>query len=177
MKLSTRFNLAKKQAGLTLIELIASLAIMALVIGGALALYMSASTSQSTTQTIAEINAIRSSVKGLYYGQGGYGTANLNQVLVSGNKVPTTMIVTAGTPPVLTNSFNGAVTVTGATTTFTLGVTAIPTAICISLLSSANGWSSVKTAAVDHTTFPVSPSTAADDCSATNPIAMTFTSA
>ena len=176
MKLSTRFNLAKKQAGLTLIELIASLAIMALVIGGALALYSSASTSQGTTQTISEINALRSSVKALYYGQGGYGTGNLNQVLVNGNKVPSTIIITAGSPPVLTNSFNGAITLTGATTNFTTGITAVPTPICISLLSSANGWSSVKTAAVDHTTFPVSPATAATDCSATNPIAMTFTS-
>lgn len=173
MKLSTRFISSKKQAGLTLIELISSLAIMALVIGGALMLYGSASTSQNTTQTISEINAMRTSIKGLYYGQGGYGataSTSLNTVLVNGNKVPTTINV-VGT--VLTNSFGGDIAVASGPTVnsnvFNVTITKVPTAICVSVLSSANGWIGVKTGATDHTlaaaTLPVSPTTAATDCS------------
>lgn len=164
MKRVAKFN---KQAGLTLIELIASLAILALVIGGALSLYSSASSSQGSTQMTSELAAIRAATKSLYYGQGGYGTANLNQVLVSGNKVPSTITVAAGTPPVLTNSQNGTVTVTGATTNFNITVTNVPTDICTSVLSSTAGWTSVKvgsSAAV--VTFPISPDTAATQCSA-----------
>lgn len=170
MKFSTRFISSKKQAGLTLVELISSLAIMALVIGGALSLYGSASTSQGTTQTTAELSALRSAVKGLYYGQGGYGTTTLgglNQVLVNGNKIPTTIAITAGTPPILTNSFGGLITVDGATSNFTLQVTAVPTATCLGLLSSANGWNSIKVgAAAAQTALPFPIATASTQCAA-----------
>lgn len=115
---------AKKQAGLTLIESMAALAIFAVVVGGALALFGGASSSQISTQMTSDLSAIRSAVKSLYFGQGGYGTANLNAVLVNGKKVPTTMSVTAGTPPTITHGLNGTVTATGASTNFTITVTA-----------------------------------------------------
>lgn len=180
MKVSMKraYKMAKRQAGLTLIELIASLAVLALVIGGALALYSSASSSQGSTQMTQELNAIRAATKSLYYGQGGYGTVNLNQVLVSGNKVPSTIIVAAGTPPTLTNSQNGTVSVVGATSNFNITVTNVPTDICTSVLSSTGGWTSVKVgAAAAVTTFPISPGTAATQCAAAATQTIVFASA
>lgn len=174
MKFSTRVSKFKKQAGLTLIETIVSLAIVALVIGGALSLYGGASSSQASTQMLSDLNAIRAAVKSLYYGQGGYGTANLNQVLVSGKKVPATMSVTAGTPPTITHGLNGTVTATGSTANFTVTVTEIPTDVCLNLLAASNGWNSVKVgAATAITTFPITPAAAASQCDAapTNTIA------
>lgn len=175
MKTVSKF---KSQAGLTLIELIASLAILALVIGGALALYSSATSSQGSTQMTSELSAIRAATKSLFYGQGGYGTANLNQVLVSANKVPSTIVVAAGTPPTLTNSLNGAVSVVGATANFSITATSVPTDICTSVLSATAGWVSVKVGSqAAITSFPVGPATAATQCAAAATQTIVFTSA
>lgn len=169
MKISTRFLSSKKQTGLTLIELIASLSILALVIGGALSLYLSASSSQSVTQTTAEMSALRAATKSLYQGQGTYGAsgANLNAVLVNGNKVPSTITITAGVPPVLTNSFTGDIKVqaSAVVANFTVTVTAVPTDVCLGLLASSNGWNSIKVAALAaNVLFPISPATASTQC-------------
>lgn len=162
MKFSTVFKRVKRQAGMTLIEMITSLAILALVIGGALALFNSASTSQSVTQFTSDLAAIRSAVRANYYGQGGYGTASLNSVLIAGNRIPSTMTISGTT---VTHSLNGTMTATGATALFTVALTNIPPAVCLSLLSGANGWSSVQvTGGTAQTTFPISPTAAATQC-------------
>lgn len=171
------FSKAKKQAGLTLIESMAALALFAVVVGGALALFGGASSSQISTQMASDLTALRSAVKEVYMGQGGYGTANLNGVLVNGKKVPTTMAVTAGAPPTITHSLNGTVTVTGATTNFTLSVTDIPTDVCLNLISRPIGWSAVKVgSAAAITTFPITPDTASTQCSAAATQTLVFTS-
>src|SRR4051812_4498187 len=134
-----------RQAGLTLIETLVSLSIFALVVGGALALFGSASASQSTTQFTSDLNALRASTKSLYFGQGGYGTTSLNDVLISGKKVPTTM-TSSGTAPgrAINHSLNGTVTVTGKNNAqFTVSVTNMPTEVCIGL-ALMNGWDSVQ---------------------------------
>ena len=162
---SDKFKKFKRQAGMTLIEMITSLAILALVIGGALALYNSASTSQSSTQFNSDMNAIRSAVRSTYFGQGGYGIIGLNPVLIAGKRVPATM-GTSGA--VINHSLGGTVTVTGATGAFTVALTNIPTAVCMNLMTAATGWNSVAVtgAAAPQTSFPVSPANAATDCAA-----------
>jgi prepilin-type N-terminal cleavage/methylation domain-containing protein len=172
------FSKAKKQAGLTLIESMAALAIFAVVVGGALALFGGASSSQISTQMTSDLSALRSAVKEVYMGQGGYGTANLNAVLVNGKKVPTTMTVTAGTPPTITHSLNGTVTATGATTNFTLTVTDMPTDVCLNLITRSTGWTSVKVgSATAITAFPITPDTASTQCSAAATSTIIFQSA
>lgn len=68
-----QFKSFKKQAGITLMEVIGSLLVIGLVVSGALSLFGSADSSQKGNQMLADINAIRSAVKGMYSGQGGYG--------------------------------------------------------------------------------------------------------
>lgn len=177
MKVSL-FRNAKKQAGLTLIESMAALAIFAVIVGGALALFGGASSSQISTQMTSDLNAIRSAIKSIYFGNGGYGTANLNSVLVSGKRVPTTMTVTAGTPPTITHGLNGTVTATGATANFTITITAIPTDVCLNLLSGTTGWNSVKVgSATAITAFPITPDTASTQCAAAATNTIVFQSA
>ena len=172
------FSKAKKQAGLTLIESMAALSIFAVVVGGALALYEGASSSQTSTQMLSDLSSIRSAIKSLYFGRGGYGTTDLNSVLVNGKKVPTTMSVTAGTPPIITHGLNGTVTATGASTLFTLTVTNIPTDVCLNLLAGINGWNSVKVgAAAAIIAFPIKPDTASTQCSAAATNTIIFESA
>lgn len=154
------------QRGLTLIEVLVSLAVFALVVGGAIASFGSASNSQSTTQLAYDLNALRSSTKSLYFGQGGYGTASLNEVLINSKKVPTTMSITGTAPSrVINHALNGTVAVTGATSSFTVTTTAMPTAVCIGL-ATMNGWDSVKVGTATARTPPVSPAQASTDCSA-----------
>jgi prepilin-type N-terminal cleavage/methylation domain-containing protein len=168
---------SKSQVGLTLIETLVALAIFALVVSGALALFGSASSSQTTTQLKSDLSAIRAATKSLYFGQGGYGSASLVEVLINGNKVPTTMSI-SGTAParVINNSQSGTVTVTGATSQFTVAVTNISTDVCVGLVA-ATGWSSVQIgAATALTSFPIAPTTASTQCAASNPVAITFMS-
>lgn len=178
MKTSRAYICNKKafrQAGLTLIETLVALAIFALVVGGAIALFGSASSSQSTTQMISDLNAVRASTKSLYFGQGGFGTASLGEVLINGKKVPTTFSIT-GTAPnrVINHSLNGTVVVTGSNSQFTVTTSNIPTDVCIGL-ATMNGWDSVKVGTAAARVPPVSPAMASTDCSAAATLGIVFT--
>ncbi len=165
-----------RQAGMTLVEIIAALAIIAVVIVGALALYASGSSSANSNAMLQDLTAIRSATQQLYMGQGGYGTVSLNTILETAQKVPTDMTVSGGT---ITTRLGGTLTVTGATTDFTINITNVPADVCTQLITnSADGWASVKVgASTPITAFPVSPAiaTAAAQCGGTAPFSITWT--
>lgn len=168
----------KKQAGLSLLEVITSLLVVGLVISGAIALFGSADSSQKANQMQSDVVALRSAVKGLYAGQGGFGVGNLNAVLKNAKKIPGDLSVSAATPPVITHSMNGTVTVTGATSNFTLAITNIPTDVCVALLTQAmTGWTSIQVQTATMSTFPIDPATAATNCATTDANSITFTGA
>lgn len=180
MKVSAHKKFAR-QLGMTLMEVIASLAIMSVVVVGALSLYGGASASQAATAMTQDVSAIRSALKTLWAGQGTYGTsgANLNAVLKNAGRIPSTMTVSAATPPVITHSQNGTlIAAAGATTgQFTLTLTNIPTSICTALASGASSWLALG-AGVDGTTpitLPATPVTASTGCSAVTSNIMIFT--
>lgn len=168
MKLQKMVQMTRKQRGVTLMELIASLAVMGVVVVGAVALYNSASSSEASTTMTKDLNAIQAATKQIYNGQGSYGAAgaNLNNILVTANKVPTTISVnTATTPNTLTHRNNGTISVESAVTSFTITLTQIPVDVCIPLMTSASAWTSVKAgSAAARTSFPIPPATAEADC-------------
>lgn len=172
-------NTLKKQAGISLMEVISSLLVMGLVVAGALALFGNASASQKTNQFTADITAIRSALKGLYSSQGTFGTAELNTIMKTSNKIPSDLSVDASTPPVITHSMNGTIALMGVTSVFTLTATNIPTDVCVGVLTNLGaGWTSVKvgaTAAI--TAFPITPAIAAGatQCAASNANTIVFT--
>lgn len=165
-----QMKLGFKQAGVTLIELIVGLVIIALIVAGALALFGTAQSSQSSTQLTQDLTSLRASTKSLFLGQGNYGTASasLNDLLVTAKRVPSTIMVDASTTPdTLSHSLNGTIaTAVGATNTqFTITLTNIPADVCVPLLSGARDWVSVKAGtATARTTFPISTANAATDC-------------
>lgn len=165
-----QFKRLKKQAGVTLMELIAGLSVMAVVVVGALALYNSATSSQRTTQLTQDLAAIRAAVAQMWQGQGSFGTTgtNLNNVLVTAKRIPTTIRVdTATTPNTLTHAGNGTVNITSAVTTFNVAITNIEEDICIPLLTGAQGWNSITvTGSTAITAFPIAPATASTACAA-----------
>lgn len=181
MKQIQKQAMAVKQAGMTLMEVIASLAVMSIVVVGALSLYGSASSSQSATAMNQDVSAIRSALKELWAGQGTYGASgtNLNTVLKNANRIPTTMTSSAATPPVITHALNGTLTATAGATAgqFVLTLTNIPTAVCTALASAASSWLTLGAGATGVTmiTLPATPATASTGCSATNANTMIFT--
>lgn len=165
MKKLKHFN---KQAGVTLMELIASLAVMAIVVVGALALYSGATSSQSSTQAIQDVTSLRAATKQLWQGQGTYGpaTTNLNNTLVTAKRIPTTISVdTSTTPNTLTHQNNGTVNIASTGSGFTMTLTNIPVDVCMPMLTGAQGWISVQAgSAAARTAFPISPANASADC-------------
>ncbi|PKO65800.1 MAG: pilus assembly protein [Betaproteobacteria bacterium HGW-Betaproteobacteria-17] len=163
-----------RQAGLTLLEAIAFLGISGLVIGGALAMYSSASSSQSTGQTVNEYQSFKTAVKSLYTTPSGYGTASLNTVLVPAKKVPASL--TSIAPGTITNVWAGTVLVSGATagSTFYVSYDKVPKDVCVGMIpaiTASNDWRGynvvVEAAAVgamSGITAPVSPATAVTAC-------------
>jgi len=162
----------KKQAGMTLLELIASLSVVAVVVVGALSLYQSATASQRTTQLTQDLTAIRAATKQLWQGQGTFGAngTNLNDVLVVSKKIPTTIRVdTTTAPDTLIHAANGTVNITSSMTTFDVAMTNIDQDLCIPLLTGSQGWVSVTVAgSAAITSFPIPPATATAACSTGN---------
>lgn len=162
----------KKQAGMTLMEIIAALAIIAAVIVGALALFNSAQSSNLSVSMLKALTSLRSATQQLYQGQGTYGAAgaNLNNALINGQKVPNDLVTDATvTPATITPPWPGGSIVVAATANpsqFGITFTNVPQDVCIQLVSnSSTGWFSVaRAAAADVATatkFPVSPQDAA----------------
>ncbi|MCV0438989.1 MAG: prepilin-type N-terminal cleavage/methylation domain-containing protein [Hydrogenophaga sp.] len=163
-------KMIKKQYGVTLLELMAGLTVMAVVVAGALSLYQSAMASQRTTQLAQDLAAIRAAAKQIWQGQGNYGAngTSLNNVLVFSKRVPTTIRVDTNTnPPTLTHVANGTISLTSAVSAFDVTLTNIDEELCVPMLTGAHGWQSVTVGSGSAiTVFPVNPPTAVNVCSA-----------
>lgn len=164
----------KKQAGMTLIEVLSALAIGAILIVGGLSLFGSGSAAANSNQMISDVTAIRTAVKSMYLGQGTYGTnTNMNTSLVTGHKIPATW---TGSGSTITNSFGGDVAVTSDASGSQFRITAgeIPQSVCVGAVPAASsGWNLVGTGATAAAALtaatnaaPISPTTAATLCSA-----------
>ena len=175
-----------KQRGVTLMELIAGLAVMAVIVVGALALYNTAVNSQRATQLKQDTAALRSAVNSLWMGQGSYGAvgANLNQTLVSAARVPSTIQVVAGNPPTLRHVGGGTVVVSVHATNpqrFSVAVNGLNESLCIEMLSGPQDWVEIGTAVgaappvAIPPPFPISPAAADTACAPSNNNTITFT--
>ena len=167
-----RFTVAalQRQAGMTLMEIIAALAIIAAVVVGALALFNSAQGSNQAVTMLKDIIAIRSATQQLYTGQGGYNNAAgaINTELNNARKVPSDLIWQAGNANFRT-PWGGTLAV-GATAAnapnFTITLTAVPASVCAQLVTSASdGWAQVQIGGQTFTAFPITPAQANTNCS------------
>lgn len=159
------------QAGLTLLEAIAFLAIAGLVVGGALAMYSSASSSQATGTVVNEYQALRTAVKSLYTAPAGYTAASINGVLVTAKKVPSTLTASGTT---ITNQWGGGVIVMGATSQFYVSYDSVPKDVCVGMLTGVtqvNTWTgynvvaaAAAVGAATSITSAVTPATASTAC-------------
>ena len=135
------------QRGMSLIELVAGLAIAAAVIVGVLSFFQSTSGTQKAMQMSTDMNALRAGMSNLHRGRYDPINTNLNEVLASAGQVPTTINVDdSASPYVFTHTLNGNVTVTtGADPSwYYITYDTLPKDACISLLTSSGSWPRVK---------------------------------
>lgn len=163
----------KSQRGMTLVEIIAALAVVGAVIVGALALFDNASSSQRATQLYMDVQALRTAAQQLYMGRGSYaGLAHGD--LIAAQKVPPTLTITGGN---ITSVFNGAVTMgpTG-TQQFWIQTANIPEAACEQLLHATNAtWGQVQVGGTVMNVFPIPIATVNAACVAGNVNNITWT--
>jgi hypothetical protein len=162
MKMMTRFSKAKKQAGLTLLEALGVIGLAAVAMGGGLALYATGDSQQNSQLLTTGIISMQNSTKQLYSGTGGYGVGSLNDILIKGGKVPSSMPTSGST---ISHAMNGVITITGDTTEFTITATNIPTSACMNLVSGVRSFKKIKIGSnSEQSTLPMTPSQASNDC-------------
>lgn len=157
-----------RQRGASLLEGIAYLGIAALVVLGAVSLLTNAFGSAKGNQTTEEVVAMRTAVRKLFAGQAYTNGAILGNLLTA-NAIPNTLVRVANGG--VNNSWAGAVTVTGnGTSQFTITYNNVPQDVCMSVVSGANGWTSISNAngAKAINAFPVTTDNAATVCGAAN---------
>lgn len=172
-----RFTLRNpaRQHGASLLEVIAYLGIAAIVVLGAVSMLGSAFSSAQANRTIEEVVSIRTGIKRLYMGQSlAYGSASMTSQAINARILPTTLAVTGSD---IKNAWNGAVAITGNTTSFTIKYSDVPRDACVTVLSGASGWSQIKVGTgATITSFPLAPAAADTACAnGTNEIAWTST--
>lgn len=172
----------KRQRGLTLIESAAALAVLAVVVAGALLVYTMADGNRKTTEAISQLAAIQQSVRSLYGGQATF-TNLTSAALASSNSLPQRMI--SGTT--IRHAFNGAANIAaadaggGAASGFSVEFTNVPKDSCVKMVSAdlGRGLYSVtvggQTRSQAGTPPPFDPSTAITACAtSSNTISWVF---
>lgn len=161
-------SIKRRQRGASLLEVISYLGVAAVVVIGAVSLLSQAFGSANANRALEEITAIRTNVKKIYMGQqAGYGTGSMNATLGTMNAFPSTLTVSGST---VTNSWNGGVVVTGATSSFTIRYDAVPKDVCASIVSAqgSTGFISVAVNGGGALTPPITPSAAGTACNTTS---------
>ncbi|RME37318.1 MAG: hypothetical protein D6788_09725, partial [Planctomycetota bacterium] len=157
--------LRKKMRAVTLLEFLLYLGAAAFVIISALLIYNNVMDSSKTSQAKTQIQTLMSGVRSLYAATGNYSSVS-NSVVISAGIPPENMITSSTT---LTSPWGGAVTVSGAASTFTVSYANVPQDACVDLLSSGvlNN-SNVISVTVGSTTLTNSsdPAAAVTACSA-----------
>ncbi|MBB5391333.1 MULTISPECIES: type 4 pilus major pilin [unclassified Herbaspirillum] len=152
-----------RQQGASLLEGIAYLGIAAIVVMGAISLLTGAFSSAKSNQANEEVIGLRTAVRKLYMGQT-YPTTGIPGLLQTAKAAPGTL---ASDGTTLKNSWGGTVDIAGSGTGFQITYPSVPKDVCVSMLSGANGWTSVQTnGGTTVTTFPVTAQIATTQCSA-----------
>lgn len=159
------------QKGVGLIEMVLVIAIIAGIIIGGVGYYRSNVAAQRASDLTSGIHGIQASTRAMANGTGSYGVGSLNAILVRNDRVPATFKPSGAT---ITTPFGSAVTVTGATSSFTITVASAGTSECTTLLTSSGNFVSYKVgAAAAVTTVPADMITADTACAAAADVVLT----
>ena len=160
----------KAQLGfIALIDLLIGVGIIFVLAAALLAVASLVSGGADSLKTEQEITGLRVGTLTAFSTQSSYGTADITTYLANSNDVPDTLKRSGTGPITLSNKWNGAVSVTGNSTSFDISYAGMPKAMCNKILPrlKAGDWNSV-TVGSTAVTLPVSPTVADTACAATN---------
>jgi Tfp pilus assembly protein PilE len=156
-----------RQAGASLVEAVLFLVVVVVILLGIFALFSGAFSASKVQTEMSYMQTLAGDVESLYATNHDYGAADITSALTSTRNAPTPMIVGAN----LVNSWGGQVTVTGASTVFTIASTNIPQKECIQLAQvSINPTSVTINGAAQALPLAVAPTTAACSSATANTI-------
>lgn len=145
--MNTQRMIPKK--GITLIEIAMVLAIGAVLIAGVMIFYSGASTNSKTNSAISQIVNTQAVVNQLFSASQNYGTGSMNAAIYSA--LPAAMQGSTATD--IVNAFTGDVTVTGASSTYSITFSDVPEEACSKLASVSLGTELVSVAVDSPTTL------------------------
>ena len=159
----------RRQRGASLLEGIAYLGIAAIVVIGAIALLRTAFGSANANTMLEQLSSMQTAARKLYMTtQGNYGTGVLNGPIIAAGAVPQGMSVSTQNSTI-TNAWGGAVTLTGATTDFTISYASVPQDVCVDALTgTTTGFTQVAVNTGAAAATPISPAAATAACNATS---------
>jgi Tfp pilus assembly protein PilV len=159
----------RRQRGASLLEGIAYLGIAAIVVIGAIALLRTAFGSANANTMLEQLSSMQTAARKLYMTtQGNYGTGALNGPIIAAGAVPQGMSVNT-TNSTISNAWGGAVSLTGATTDFTISYASVPQDVCVDALTgTTTGFTQVVVNTGSALPTPVSPANATAACNATS---------
>lgn len=171
-----RTSLARQRA-VTIMELVAGIAITTILTVGAMTLYDIASMNSQSSQMIRNVVAVQSTTRSVWTGKSGYGTNPINPVLIKLNSVPSDWKVSGVN---IIHQFNGEVDVHGSSSIFTMTLEKLPPTVCAKVLGSlTSNWASAKVgSSPEITNLPVAPHVAAgkDYCMQSDAVTVVLTS-
>ena len=166
----------RHERGFTLLELTMSLAIIAVLVGGIVLFFSSASASQKTSDAMYELGDIQQAVHSMYSGQADYSSLGANgaQIISQSQQIPAKWGGGSGS---LTDPFGGAVSITaegnaiaggpGPNGAFIVEMDSIPTSACVKMVTQDLGPSMLGVGVNSSPagiTGPISPVTAQGSC-------------
>ncbi|MCY4005267.1 MAG: type 4 pilus major pilin [Rhodobacteraceae bacterium] len=135
----------RAERGATLIEAVLFTVIALGLVTGGVVLYEQATKSARTNETVRMLTSLQSQVRALFQSQASFGTADLASVLIAANAMPSAFQKDSnsdGDNDALVSPFGSDVTVTGATSSFTVEIEDVPVDICARVVAfdaSGNG--------------------------------------
>lgn len=163
MRAKPVFSVTRSEAGATLLEALAFMAITAIIIIGSVVLLRSAFTKNDVVDTLTQITAIQTNVRAAHTGKTTYGTVDMTAGLITAGAFPQNMV--SGTT--VKNNFDGNVTVVGNDRTFYINFTAIAKEGCAQIVQAVDA-SLFKSLTVNSVavTLPTTVASAATACNA-----------
>lgn len=180
--LSRRLRTSIRRAalrGMTITELMLTLAVGAVILTGVVTLYGKSTASAKETQAVQQVAQIVKSVRQLYANDGAYGSSGgsaLNASLINSRSLPDGMINTGAST--IRHAFGGNINVTGYANTFTIAMAEYPQDGCSKTITSLLGTGDLVSVQIGSGSQRQPPMTADQviaDCSAQSSGTLTLT--
>ena len=150
-----QFQHKKKQAGLTLVEVLSAIIVGVLVIVGSLSLYNNTQNKQRENDLMTSLMTIQTNIRDLYYGKNSYPSTagTIRDTLIVAGGAPQSLLGTDGTDDILVSPYDSSeeIVIAGTGPQFTITIPNVPQESCVSLAGRLGSFESVEAGTTDVT--------------------------